>query len=41
MILGKNWNFPFSLFLNKMGFEIMFADYRVRKRAFLDLKIPI
>ena len=35
MILGKDWNFPFFLFLNKMGFEIMFADYRVRKQAIL------
>ena len=25
MILVKNWNFHLSLFLDKMGFEIMFA----------------
>ena len=25
MILVKNWNFPLSLFLDKMGVEIMFA----------------
>ena len=25
MILVKNWNFPLCLFLDKLGFEIMFA----------------
>ena len=39
--LVKSWNFPLCLFLNKMGFEIMFADHPDRKRALLDEKIYI
>ena len=38
MILVKNWNFPLSLFLDKLGLETMFADHPVRKKAFLDEK---
>ena len=41
MILVKNWNFPLRLLLNKMGLKIMFADYPVRKQAYLYWKIRI
>ena len=40
-ILVKSWNFPLCLFLNKMGFEMMFPDHSIRKQAFPDKKISI
>ena len=36
MTLIKNVKFPISLFLNKMGIEIMFDDNLVKKQAHLD-----
>ena len=36
MILVKNWKLLLGLVLNKIGQEIMFDDYLVRKQALLD-----
>ena len=38
MILIKNWNFLHSLFLLKIGPEMIFGDVSHRKEAFLDNK---
>ena len=32
----KNLKFPISLFLNKMGIEIMFDEHLVKEQAHLD-----
>ena len=34
----KNLKFPISLFLDKMGIEIMFDDHLVKKQPHLDKK---
>ena len=36
MILVKNWKLLLALVLDKIGQEIMFDDYLVRKQALLD-----
>ena len=38
MILVKNWNFLYFLFLLQIGPEMMFGDVLGRKEAFLDNK---
>ena len=38
MILAKNSKFPLRLFQDKMGLEVVFDDYIVRKQARLDYK---
>ena len=38
MILVKNCKFPPRLFQEKMGLEVVFDDYIVRKQALLDYK---
>ena len=41
MILVKNCKFPLRLFYEKMGLEVVFNDYIVRKQALLDYKLCI
>ena len=38
MVLVKNSNFPYCLFLLKIGPEMMFEDVLDRKEAFVDNK---
>ena len=38
MILVKNSKFPLHLFQDKMGLEVVFNDYIVRRKALLDYK---
>ena len=41
MILVKNCKFPFRLFQEKIGLEVVFNNYLVRKQVVLDYKILI
>ena len=41
MILVKNCKFPFSLFQEKIGLEVVFDNFLVRKQVVLDHKILI
>ena len=41
MILVKNGKFTLSVIWNKIGHEILFVLYQVRKQGFLDYKILI
>ena len=36
MILVKTWKFHLCLFLDKIGYEMMFVDHRGEKQALLD-----
>ena len=38
MILVKNWKSLLGLVLDKIGHEIMFDDYLIRKQALLDYR---
>ena len=38
MILVKNWKSLLGLALDKIGHEIMFDDYLIRKQALLDYR---
>ena len=38
MISVRNCKFPFRLFSEKMGLEVVFDDYIDRKQALLDYK---
>ena len=38
MILIKNWKLLLGLVLDKIGPEIMFDDYLIRKQALLDYR---